>query len=207
MTRARSREKRDLFARFREVDDVPTPWDGIAHTGERGSTSNGDRPRGPRFARAALVGAAAALGVAAAIVLLVPSHREAPDASWLTRRTEASCIDRFSPETLKEREWAFEGRIAGVRAPSDPDSSDPGDTVTLVTFDVVRWFWGGEGDTVTREVYADPSSAGSIDDSVGADLLAAGDERYLWLCGFTQDASPQRRTMFEQVAVERSPTG
>jgi hypothetical protein len=192
-----------LKARFREVDAVPTPWDDRASAATyEVRPLSGTRPR--RIAVAVLAAAAAA---AIALTLVVVSRDGAPlggDASWLMDPAQAQrCVEQYSPATLEHRSYAFEGVISDVQGPADPDSPDPADLTTTITFDVVRWFWGGSGSEASRRTYALASSAGELDGSVGARLLVSGDEDYIWACGFTQPATEQGRSEFEAAAATR----
>lgn len=89
-----------------------------------------------------------------------------------------SCVERYSIETLENREVAFDGTVASIEGGQ-------------VTFDVHAWYQGGEGSTVTLD---DNGLAGGAITSVGGDLqlvvgqrlLVAGDGGFVWACGFTQ---------------------
>jgi hypothetical protein len=194
--------KRSLKDRFREVDLVPTPWD------EAGADAHGVtvRSRSRRGVTAfALVAAALAIVAAVAVVVARPeASSPTPDASWLVSDTQASCIEQYSPQTLPNRDWAFDGVIETVENPADPHSEDPGQTTTTVTFDVARWFWGGSGKQISLQTYAGPSSAGDVEESIGSHLLVSGDEDFLWLCGFTQPFSAAGEGEFEAAAAGRS---
>lgn len=198
-----------LKERFEEVDRVPTPWDDMPTGVEE------IRHRSPRRTVAAASLLAASLA-AAAVLGIVLVDRNAPgitpkpvsDASWLVGETVGSCVEQYSPQTLPNREWAFEGVIAAVESPVDspaePTSEEAGMGTTTVTFDVERWFWGGTGDTVSLRTYAAPSSAGEVEGSVGAHLLASGDAEFLWGCGFTQPFSDGVLQEFRSAAAART---
>lgn len=196
--------KTTLRARFLEVERVPTPWDGLKTPAETRPTH---RSRG----RAVVIGLVAA-SVSLLVVVAIRSQQElaprggaAADASWLVT-TQGSCVEQFSAETLLNREWAFEGRIVAVEPPADPESMDPLATATTVTFRVDRWFWGGAGGEVSLRTYAmPPSSAGVVDESIGARLLAAGDDGFLWACGFTKPHSGPSLDEFEAAARRVQP--
>lgn len=118
----------------------------------------------------------------------------AADASWLTDEAAMSCVERFTPTSLAQRDFAFDGTIAEVRLPGQMSTDDPAETVptTLVTFTVHEWFEGGSSSSVTLQTYAQPgmvSSDESPDMGVGARLLVAGDGDFVWGCGFTQPYS------------------
>lgn len=86
-----------------------------------------------------------------------------------------SCVETYSPETLTNREYAFDGTV------TDTDAVN-------MTFSVNEWFSGGTDATVTlkHQDYAgmllDPNTA--LD--VGTRALIAGDGGFVWSCGFTQ---------------------
>jgi hypothetical protein len=189
-----------LKARFREVDAVPTPWDDRASAAAyEVRLLSGTRRR--RLAVAVPAAAAAAI----ALTLVLVSRDGAPlggDASWLMDPAQR-CVEQYSPATLEHRSYAFEGVISDVQGPADPDSPDPADLTTTITFDVLRWFWGGSGSEASRRTYAVASSAGELDGSVGARLLVSGDEDFVWACGFTQPATEQGRSEFEAAAATR----
>lgn len=183
-----------LRDRFEEVDQIPSPWDGPGTT----------QQVRPARRRPFLIAATAAAAVIA-IVLAVSGRDAGPkgDASWITA-TQGMCVEQYSIGTLANRSFAFEGVISDVQGPADPESPDPASATTNVTFDVVRWFWGGTGAETSRRTYAVASSVGELDASVGAELLVAGDEDFMWACGFTQPATDQGRTDFETAAAARA---
>jgi hypothetical protein len=119
-------------------------------------------------------------------------------------RTAGSCVERYSPRTLQGRSWAFEGVITAVDEPVGPDATDPGGSTTTVTFDVVRWFWGGSEEVASLRTYTSPSSAGEVERSLGARLLLAGEEDFLWQCGFTRPFTEERLREFEAAASARA---
>jgi hypothetical protein len=184
---------KSLKERFREVDRVPTPWDEIA--------AGAETPRSSRT-RMAAVGLVAASVVAVAIVAVTRQVDDGrgplPDATWLLT-TQGSCVEQYSPQALQSRAWAFEGVITAVD-PADATSADAAASATTVTFQVERWFWGGTGDEVSLQTYAAPSSAGALESSIGAHLLASGEDDFLWPCGFTKPFSRSALEEFEAAA-------
>ncbi|MGI8616485.1 MAG: hypothetical protein ACR2L4_06865 [Actinomycetota bacterium] len=195
---------RSLKERFREVDQIPTPWDDASR--ESGSRSLERRPRG----MVGVVAIAASLAVAAALAVVV-MERDAgprrvpvtPDAAWLTRTT-ASCLEQYGPQTLQARSWAFEGVITAIDGPLDASADDPGGSPTSVTLEVVRWFWGGSEEEVSLRTYTSPSSAAEVEKSLGARLLLAGEEDFLWACGFTRPYAQERLQEFQAAASARA---
>lgn len=95
--------------------------------------------------------------------------------------SSASCVERYDLQTLSNRETAFAGTVKSVE----------GDQIT---FDVERWFRGGEGGqaTLTSSTPAGVTSDAAITSDGGAAfepgtrLLVAGDGGFAWGCGFSQ---------------------
>lgn len=89
------------------------------------------------------------------------------------------CVETYSPETLRNRELAFDGTVRTV---------EEADGAQQVTFDVHRWFKGGEGGEATLVAYGfgGITSVGGGERKVGDRLLVAGDDDFVWECGFTQ---------------------
>jgi hypothetical protein len=94
-----------------------------------------------------------------------------------------SCVEQYSIETLKNRDYAFDGTIKSIT----PDPADGPDTVV---FEVGTWFTGGSGADATKRAYGFgggmTTSVGGAAHEVGDRLLVAGDEDFVWECGFTQ---------------------
>ncbi|MGH7856192.1 MAG: hypothetical protein ACREQY_02605 [Candidatus Binatia bacterium] len=90
-----------------------------------------------------------------------------------------SCIESYSLETLDNRDFAFDGTVKAV---------EPGEDADEVTFAVHEWFKGDGADEAVLTAYGFGAitSAGGGKRSVGDRLLVAGDETFLWECGFTQ---------------------
>ncbi len=100
-----------------------------------------------------------------------------------TSVTAGSCIEQYSIETLKNRDYAFAGTIKSIE-------SDAADGPDAVVFTVQEWFKGAarRPRDATRKAYGFGSvtSAGGTPHAVGQRLLVAGDEDFVWECGFTQ---------------------
>ena len=92
-----------------------------------------------------------------------------------------ACADQYSLETLQKRDYAFDGTVKAI----DPATDDLPDRVT---FDVKEWFKGGQGTQATRRSYAfgGVASTGAEPRAIGDRLLVAGDDDFIWECGFTQ---------------------
>ncbi|MCH7713164.1 MAG: hypothetical protein IIC99_06030, partial [Chloroflexi bacterium] len=113
----------------------------------------------------------------------------------------ASCAFRYSPETLRDRAFAFDGDVISVEMRVDPNLPiEEGEKPNLawVTFKVNQWFNGGESPEVA--IWVDPHTPGGIwPVEPGDRLLAAGEYRWgnppedplAWGCGFTQRYTPE----------------
>lgn len=112
----------------------------------------------------------------------------------------ASCVERYDPQAVTGRAFAFDGVVVAV-GDSVSDRGDEGDLgLPGVTFEVREWFSGGRGDTVTVDLQ--PPTTGSDEPSdpgyaygVGSRLLVSGEARWggspleepiAWGCGFSR---------------------
>jgi hypothetical protein len=104
-----------------------------------------------------------------------------------------SCAFEFSPDTLAERQFAFDGTVSDIVEPVAEDA--PYDVV----FDVTHWYAGGDGSIVTVQTYdvSGSSLAGDLGLEEGERILASGDDGYLWGCGFSVPYSDQDAGVFE----------
>lgn len=88
-----------------------------------------------------------------------------------------SCVEVYSLETLRNRAVAFDGTVASI------DGSQ-------VTFTVNHWYKGGDGATATLDgngmTGGAITSAGALTLLIGDRYLVAGDDGFVWSCGFTQ---------------------
>lgn len=135
-----------------------------------------------------------ACAVATAGVLLLAScgsetadvarESESPSARPGTSSVTAmgSCVEQYSLDTLKDRDYAFDGVVDEIRQSAGDTAED------VVVFDVSRWYKGSNEGKTTRRAYgfAAVTSAGGKPHAVGERLLVAGDEDFVWECGFTQ---------------------
>jgi hypothetical protein len=121
-----------------------------------------------------------------------------PKAGWLLDSATSRCVEEVSEVTLARRSWAFDGTIERVAVPDDPESQAP----TEVVFAVNRWYKGGSGSTVTVKTYSRPGSVDSVggpDPSIGARILASGEDVYLWSCGFSVPYTAENAELFARV--------
>ena len=96
----------------------------------------------------------------------------------------ASCVEMYSLDNLKKRDYAFDGTVSKI----EPAAADGPDQVT---FKVNEWFKGGDGETAMRQAtgFGAVTSTGGEPREVGDRLLVAGDDDFAWDCGFTQEHS------------------
>lgn len=90
----------------------------------------------------------------------------------------ASCLEQYSLEALKDRDFAFDGTVKAIAG-------------NEVTFTVNETFRGSDAPEVT--LIADGmtgttiTSVGGPTLALGGRYLVAGEERFVWPCGFTQE--------------------
>jgi hypothetical protein len=120
----------------------------------------------------------------------------------------AQCVKAYSPETLAENAFAFDGTVTGI-GPARTERSPRSDPVDLrsVTFQVHTWFKGGSGGTAVVDMSPPAAVAGMGDATsehvpayrIGTRLLVSGMPRWggapladaiAWGCGFTRYYSP-----------------
>jgi len=106
-----------------------------------------------------------------------------------------SCAFEFAPETLADRQFAFDGTVAEIVEPETPDA--PYDVV----FQVTHWYHGDEAPSVTLKTYdvSGTSLAGDLGLERGERILASGDDDFLWGCGFSMPYTDQDAGLFEDV--------
>ena len=131
-----------------------------------------------------------------------PKAERSPNANWLVGTSSAaSCVEEFTVANLAKRSWAFDGTVIEVIPPKDEESENPDDIVTTVRFKVNRWYRGGRGGTFSALTYESPgsvSSVGGVDTAIGARILASGEDKYLWACGFSKVYTPKNARLFER---------
>ena len=93
----------------------------------------------------------------------------------------ASCVEQYSLAALGERDFAFDGTLVSTSGES-------------ATFAIDTSFRGVDGEEVTLSAPGMTgtaiTSAGGPTLVVGQRYLVAGDDRFVWACGFTQDYDP-----------------
>jgi hypothetical protein len=95
----------------------------------------------------------------------------------------ASCVEQYSPDTLRNRAFAFDGTVVSIELRSDSKLQLEGEEdprIPWVTFSVHRWDRGGSGDEVGVwvENLNIETSAGTIRGEPGTRLLVAGEPRW-----------------------------
>ena len=110
-------------------------------------------------------------------------------------------MEQFSEENLKHRTYAFDGTVTKVDASQDTEQPGP-DRVTLR---VTEWFKGGSGSEAVRKAYGfgAVTSAGGQPHGVGDRLLVAGDDDFIWSCGFTQDYTAEAASTWRKILQTR----
>jgi hypothetical protein len=121
------------------------------------------------------VGAVALAAVAAFAVLFDRGATPAP--SQEPGPNVGSCVETYTAGTLANRDFAFDGTVIAI----DGDSA---------TFAVTEVFRGDVTDPVTLDAPgmtgAGTTTSGGLLLEEGQRYLVAGDDRFVWSCGFTQ---------------------
>jgi hypothetical protein len=116
--------------------------------------------------------------------------------SSVTSTSSASCVALFSPETLRDRAFVFDGTVVSLESRIDPRLPEEGSP--WVTFRVNRWFKGG--DTPNVAIWVEPQTPGGVSALEPGDrILVAGEYRWgqppedplAWGCGFTRPHTPE----------------
>ena len=89
----------------------------------------------------------------------------------------AACVEQYSPTTLANRSFAFDGTVSAINGEQ-------------VTFTVGTAYRGAAGATITLDgpgmTGTAITSAGGPNLAVGERYLVAGDDHFVWACGYTQ---------------------
>ena len=114
------------------------------------------------------------------------------------------CVDRYSPTTVVDRAFAFDGVVTDIGS-AGSDRSDRGHLELVgVTFAVREWFAGGSASTVTVDMEPPVQGAPQLPEgvpsyAVGSRLLVSGEPRWggpplqdaiAWGCDFTRYYDP-----------------
>ncbi len=121
----------------------------------------------------------------------------------------ASCVESYSPETLRNRDFAFDGIVVGI-GPSVSDRGDDGDLNSAgITFEVREWFVGGDAEHVTVDLpsVGEGTAQEDLPFQVGARLLVSGEPRWggapldspiAWGCGFSRYYDEETATAWRE---------
>jgi len=133
----------------------------------------------PRRVRLFGLGAGVVTLAALALVLLLGGRDRAPgivpgDSGGTG---SASCVEPYSRTAIRNRSFAFDGTVTAIDG-------------ERVTFAVNAAFRGAEGETVTLDAPGmtgtSITSAGGPNLAIGERYLVAGDDSFVWACGYTQ---------------------
>ncbi|MEU8183687.1 hypothetical protein AB0B85_09930 [Micromonospora sp. NPDC049044] len=119
----------------------------------------------------------------------------------------AQCVKPYSPETLAEQAFAFDGTVTGIGPARTERSTHPRQDLRSVTFQVHTWFRGGSAGTAMVDMSPPAAGPGTGDATsehvpayqIGTRLLVSGMPRWgggpladpiAWGCGFTRYYSP-----------------
>lgn len=164
------------------VHSAPAPSESKARVWARVQEVTMNRPVSPRRAPAGLALGLAGLAAAAVIAVAVFARGDGtPTPSEQPGPGIGSCIETYSLDTLENRDFAFDGSVIAI----DGDE---------VTFAVDEAFAGNVSDTIT--LTASGMTGTSVTSAGGPSLaenqryLVAGDDTFVWACGFTQPYDP-----------------
>ena len=175
-----SQRSSDSIDELRHADPVqsrPAPSESKARVWARIQEVNMSTSNPPRRAIGWALGAGG-LAVAAAVALAVfLGQGPSPTPSQEPGPGIGSCVETYSLEALANRNFAFDGTVAAI----DGDQ---------VTFDINQSFLGSLGDPVTLSAAGmtgtSITSGGGPSLAEGQRYLVAGDDTFVWGCGFTQ---------------------
>jgi hypothetical protein len=119
----------------------------------------------------------------------------------------AQCVKMYSPETLAEQAFAFDGTVTGIGPARTERGTQSSQDLRSVTFQVHTWFKGGSAGTAVVDMSPPAAGAGTGDATSehvpayqsGTRLLVSGTPRWggaplddpiAWGCGFTRYYSP-----------------
>ncbi len=133
------------------------------------------RPWGTRTLGLVAGVAVAALALVVALGGRSPAPGITPGGSVGTG--SASCVEQYAPTTLANRTFAFDGTVSAIDGEK-------------VTFNVGTAYRGAAGGTITLDAPGMTgtaiTSAGGPNLAVGERYLVAGDDHFVWACGYTQ---------------------
>jgi hypothetical protein len=177
-------DRQDPLHELRRADPAhlsPAPSESKVRIWARIQEATMDDTRSAGRRRIAWAGSLAAAAVAsiAALALLLNQGTPAPGPSDDPGTGIGSCVETYSLDALANRDFAFDGTVAAM----DGDS---------VTFSVYEAFSGDASADDSITLNAQGMSGTSITSAGGPTLtegkryLVAGDDEFVWACGFTQ---------------------
>jgi len=125
----------------------------------------------------------------------------------------SSCVEWYSPATLQNRDFAFDGIVVGV-GPSVSDRGDDGDlNLAGITFEVGEWFAGGDADEVTVDLQnlSEGTAEEDLPFELRARLLVSGEPRWggvpldspiAWGCGFSRYYDEDTATAWRESSTQ-----
>lgn len=128
------------------------------------------------------IGLGAGLAAVAAIALVLALGGRGGIAPGITPGSSpgtgsAACVEPYSPTALTNRSFAFDGIVSAIDGEQ-------------VTFTVSVAYRGVSGETVTLDAPGMTgtaiTSAGGPNLAIGERYLVAGDDHFVWSCGYTQ---------------------
>jgi hypothetical protein len=125
------------------------------------------------------LGAGVAAVAAIALVVALGGRGSAPGITpgGSAGTGSAACVEQYSPTTLANRSFAFDGTVSAINGEQ-------------VTFTVGTAYRGAAGGTITLDAPGMTgtaiTSAGGPNLAVGERYLVAGDDVFVWACGYTQ---------------------
>ncbi len=103
----------------------------------------------------------------------------------------ASCAFMYGPETLAQRDHAFDGVIVAIEGGTGPG----GISYPSITFEVTEWFKGAGTETIqllgSALAYGYNPEAEAPSLEVGGRYLVSGDAEFAWGCGFSRTYSEE----------------
>jgi hypothetical protein len=179
-------DRQDPLDQLRGADPAhlsPAPSESKARIWARIQEATMDHTRSTPRTRLAWAGGLAAAGIAGvvAIVLLLnpvnPATDPSNDPSDEPGTDIGRCVETYSAETLANRDFAFDGIVTAIE----------GDKATFAVDEV---FQGDIGDSITLQASGmtgtSVTSVGGPSLARGERFLVAGDDEFVWACGFTQ---------------------
>lgn len=180
-----TREPSDPLDALRHADPVrsaPEPSDSKARVWTRVQEVIMDRPAPTRRRPARMALGVTGLAAAAVVaVALFSGAGASPTPSDQPGPGIGSCVETYRLEALGNRDFAFDGTVSVIE----------GDTVTFVVNEAFSGDGAGEVTlTASGMTGTAVTSAGGPSLVAGQRYLVAGDDTFVWACGFTQPYAP-----------------